>query len=118
MKTFLAVYMGSKSSIKMDEWNAIDEKERKKLEKSGMEAWMKWAETNGKQIVDNGSPLGKTKLINSKGISDIKNLLAGYTIVKAESHEVAAKLFKDHPHFSIFPGDSVEIIECLLLPKM
>jgi len=27
-------------------------------------------------------------------------------------------LFIDHPHFSIFPGQSVEIMECLPLPKM
>ena len=28
----------------------------------------------------------------------------------------AAKMFEGHPHFTIFPGDSVEIMECLPLP--
>ncbi len=28
----------------------------------------------------------------------------------------AARMFADHPHFAIFPGDSVEIMECLPLP--
>jgi hypothetical protein len=37
-------------------------------------------------------------------------------IVQAESHEAAAKLFENHPHFTTFPGDSVEIMECLPLP--
>ena len=42
--------------------------------------------------------------------------MTGYVIVQAESHEAAARLFENHPHFAIFPGDSVEIMECLPLP--
>jgi len=42
--------------------------------------------------------------------------MAAYVIVQAESHEAAAKLFENHPHFTIFPGDAVEIMECLPLP--
>jgi hypothetical protein len=37
-------------------------------------------------------------------------------VVLADSHENAAGLFKDHPHFTIFPGDSVEVMECLPIP--
>jgi len=36
--------------------------------------------------------------------------------VKADSHDAAAKLFEKHPHFTIFPGDSVEIMEILPIP--
>lgn len=68
-------------------------------------------------IVDQGSPLGKTKRASPRGIEDIKNSMTGYVIVQAESHEAAAKLFENHPHFTIFPGDSVEIMECLPLPR-
>jgi hypothetical protein len=25
-------------------------------------------------------------------------------------------MFENHPHFTIFPGDSVEIMECLPIP--
>lgn len=39
------------------------------------------------------------------------------TIVEADSHEAAARMFENHPHFSIFPGDSVEIMECLPMPQ-
>ena len=38
--------------------------------------------------------------------------MSGYVVVQAESHEAAAKMFENHPHFTIFPGDSVEIMEC------
>jgi hypothetical protein len=39
-----------------------------------------------------------------------------YMVVQTESHEVAAQIFENHPHFTTFPGDGVEIMECLPLP--
>ncbi|MGZ3737092.1 MAG: hypothetical protein ACXVC0_19130, partial [Bdellovibrionota bacterium] len=62
--------------------------------------------------------LGKTKVVNPKGVFDTKNDLTAWTLVEAESHEAAAKLFQNHPHFSIFPGDRIEIMECLPIPGM
>ena len=82
----------------------------------GIKAWMDWGAANAAAIVDQGSPLGKTKRASAQGVSDSKNALTGYVIVQAESHEAAARLFESHPHFTIFPGDSVEIMECLPLP--
>ena len=100
------------------EWKAINEEKKKEREKAGMEGWMKWAKDNEASIIDLGSPLGKTKRIDAKGISDTKNEITAYTIVQAESHEAAAELFANHPHFMIFPGQSVEVMECLPIPKM
>jgi hypothetical protein len=57
------------------------------------------------------------KLRVDTGVSDAKNMMCGYGVVEAGSHEAAAQLFLDHPHFSIFPGQSVEIMQCLPLPK-
>jgi hypothetical protein len=65
-----------------------------------------------------GGPLGRTKRASASGVSDMRNNLTGYTIVQAESHEAAAKMFENHPHFAIFPGDSVEIMEVLPIPGM
>ena len=73
--------------------------------------------TNAAAIVDQGTPLGKTKRASKQGIADFKNGMTGYVIVQAESHAAAAKLFDNHPHFTVFPGDSVEIMECLPLPE-
>ncbi|MGE0172487.1 MAG: hypothetical protein AB7T49_06880 [Oligoflexales bacterium] len=118
MKKFLAIYVGSMASSTMEKWNAMDEATRKKTGQLGMTEWMKWGEKNQKAILDEGTPLGKTKRIDKNGISDVKNLMTGYTIIEAESHEAAAKVFLNHPHFAVFPGDSVEIMECLPMPKM
>jgi hypothetical protein len=116
MKKFLAVYIGTQAALERAKWNDLSQEKRKELEASGMNAWMEWGTVNAEAIVDQGTPLGKTKRASSNGITDIKNTMTGYVIVQAESHEAAAKLFENHPHFTIFPGDSVEIVECLPLP--
>src|SRR5437868_625559 len=103
MKKFLAVYLGSESGAAHAKWEALDEETRKNKEMAGMNGWMKWGSENEKAIVDGGSPVGTTKRINANGISDVTNQIVAYTIVQAESHEAAAKLFINHPHFMIFP---------------
>jgi len=116
MKRFMAVYIGTATALEKKKWNELSEDKRKQLEKEGFDAWMQWGVKNSASIVEQGAPLGKTKRANPQGITDITNTMTGYVIVQAESHEAAAKLFAGHPHFSIFPGDSVEIMECLPLP--
>lgn len=114
MKTFMAVFTGNPDG--MAKWNALDADTRAAREKQGMAAWMKWGETHQASIVDHGGPLGKTKRITTGGVVDIRNNLAGYTLVRAGSHEAAANLFAGHPHFTIFPGDGVEVMEVLPIP--
>jgi len=116
MKKFLAVYTGTTAARERSGWDKLSDADRAKREKEGIGAWMAWGEKHKAAIVENGAPLGKTKRIGPGGVSDIKNNLAGYTVVQAESHEAAAKMFEDHPHFTIFPGEAVEIMECLPLP--
>lgn len=112
----MAMYGGSRASF--EAYKALDEKMRKERDQEGMRAWMKWGEEHKDAIVDNGAPLGKTKRISKDGIADTRNEIGAYTIVQAESHEDAAKLFENHPHFTIFPGEWVEVMECLPMPKM
>jgi hypothetical protein len=116
MKKFLATYLGSASAL--DKWKTMDEGTRSEQEKAGKEAWGKWVKANEASIVDQGSPVGKTERITVNGISDTKNEIGAYTIVQAESLQAAAKLFENHPHFTIFPGHSVEVMECLPMPGM
>lgn len=118
MKQFMAVYVGTVSAQERSGWDKLSDAERDTRIKAGMEAWMAWGEKHKDAIVVNGGPLGKTKRVGPGGVTDIKNTLAGYIVVQAESHEAAAKMFEGHPHFTIFPGDSVEIMECLPIPEM
>lgn len=111
MKTFLALYMGSGDPAAP----SPAEMSREAIGK-GMAAWGAWMEDHAKDVVVTGGPLGKTKRIARDGISDIRNAVSGFVVVQAESHQAAAKMFEGHPHFSIFPGDSVEIMEQLPIP--
>jgi hypothetical protein len=117
MKNFMAIYIGTEAAHERSGWKKLDDEKRKAREAAGMNAWMEWGEKHAGVIVDMGTPLGKTKRAAPEGVSDIKNVMVGYVIVRAETHEAAAQLFENHPHFTIFPGDSVEIMECLPLPK-
>lgn len=114
--TYLAVFLGSKTGARMKEWMALPEAERKAREQKGMAAWGAWVEKHGASIIAMGGPLGKTKKVTERGIEDVSNELGAFTVVKAGSHEAAAKLFENHPHFSIFPGEAVEIMPILPIP--
>jgi hypothetical protein len=114
MKKFMAIYLGSADA--MSSWEKLTETERSQKEAAGMKAWGDWMATHQKSLVETGGPLGKTKKVDPQGVSDVRNAMAAYVVVQAESHDAAAKLFLNHPHFTIFPGDSVEIMECLPIP--
>jgi len=116
MKTFLAIYLGSATSPNRKKWDALDDAARQKTAAAGMTAWGDWMEKRKASLVFEGGPLGKTKKASAAGIADTKNGMTGFVIVKAESHEAAARMFENHPHFAIFPGESVEIMECLPIP--
>ena len=114
--TYVAVFVGSRNSPKMAAWNALAENERKAKEKDGIAAWKAWVEKHQGSIAEMGGPLGKTKRVGPSGIADISNEIGAFTVVRAESHEAAAKMFENHPHFAIFPGEAVEIMPVMPIP--
>jgi hypothetical protein len=114
--TYLAVFVGSKTSAKMAAWNALSETERKAKEKDGIAAWKAWVAKHQAALVEMGGPLGKTKRVGPEGIADVSNEMGAFTVVRAESQEAAAKMFENHPHFAIFPGEAVEVMPVLPIP--
>jgi hypothetical protein len=114
MKQFLAIFTGSPEA--MNKWKAMDPATQKTKGDLGKKEWMNWAEKNHKSIVMQGGPLGVTKRVEASGISDIRNKMGAFVVVQADSHEAAAKMFTNHPHFSIFPGDGVEVMEVMPIP--
>jgi hypothetical protein len=114
--TYLAVFIGSKTSPRMAAWNALSETERQAKMQAGMAAWKAWVGKHQAAIVGMGGPLGKTKRVTDRGIEDIVNQLSGFTIVRAESHAAAARLFEKHPHFTSFPGECVEVMPVMPIP--
>ena len=114
MKKFMVLYMASTADFEKAMKNSTPEQQ-----KMGMDAWMKWMEKRKKSIVDGGAPLGKTKRVDAKGPSNTKNGVGGYSVVQAQSHDAAAKLFgKDHPHLQMMPSGWIEIVEIMPMPDM
>jgi hypothetical protein len=116
MKKFLAVYTGTPEAMEKSGWNKLDEATRRSKEAAGIKAWGDWMRDHASSDVVEGGPVGKTKRTSAQGVTDTRNNIAGFVVVQAESHDAAARLFEKHPHFSIFPGDAVEIMECLPIP--
>jgi len=115
--TYLAVFLASKSSPRMAAWDALPEEERCAKSKEGIAAWKAWAERHQASIVEMSGPLGKTKKITQQGVEDVSNDMGAFMVVRAASQGEAAKLFEHHPHFTIFPGQAVEVMPVLPIPQ-
>jgi len=114
--TYLAVFLGSKTSPRMKAWMALPETERRAKEQEGIAAWKAWVAKHNAAVAGMGGPLGKTKKITEGGIEDVSNEVGAFMVVRADSHAAAAKLFENHPHFTIFPGESIEVMPVLPIP--
>ncbi len=110
MPKFLVTYMGAEPGRTQPNFSGDEEK-------AFMQAWGDWAEKHNSALVEGGLPVGKTKRVDTTGVSDTKNAVTGFSIVEADSHADAAALFIDHPHVTHI-GLSIEVMECLDMPEM
>lgn len=69
-----------------------------------------------RRIVPRSWRHGRQDNVTKDGIAGAVNSFCGYIAVEAETIEAAARLFKNHPHFSVFPGDDVDIMPFLTEP--
>lgn len=95
----------------METWQKETKPEEMKAQGAKlMKEMMAWLEAHKSSIVDRGQPLGKTKTVTNGGVKDARNDLNYYQIVEADSHEEAAKMFVDNPHFQI-PTSFIDVME-------
>lgn len=76
----------------------------------GMAEWGVWMQSHAADFADMGGPTGKNMSVTKGGASEVSNDIGGYSVVQAESKEVAARLLADSPHFSM-PGASADLME-------
>jgi len=117
MPRFPALYMGTQNSEVQKAWDNLPAAEKTERSQRAMTEWGQWVERHRHVIVDMGAPLGKTLLASPEGIAPTRNAVAAYVIVEADTHDDAARMFRNHPHFTIFPGTGVEIMPCLPMPS-
>jgi hypothetical protein len=114
--TYLAVFLSNKSSPRWQAWYAMTDEERRAKDEVGLAALKAWDEEHEDDIVCMGGPLGPTKRTSRDGVADVVNELTVFVVLRAPSHEAAAKLFEGHPHLTIFPCDCVDVMPLLSGP--
>jgi hypothetical protein len=108
MPRFLAVYTMQPESLAR--FRAMPKAEQDAVDAAGLPQWTEWEARNAASFPDRGGMVGKTLRVGKSGTAPVANSICGYVVVEAETIEAAARLFENHPHFSVFPGDSVDIM--------
>jgi len=108
MPRFLAVYTMKPENVVR--FRALPKAEQDAIDAAGLKQWLDWEKANAASFADTGGMVGKTVRVTKDGIAKAQNDICGYVVVEAESIDAAARLFENHPHFTIFPGDSVDIM--------
>jgi hypothetical protein len=111
MPRFLAVYTMNPEDLAS--FRSLPKAEQDAIDAVGLQQWTAWENRNAKFIHDRGGMVGKTTRVTKDGISKAVNPFCGYLVVEAETAEEAARLFEDHPHITVFPGDGVDIMPFL-----
>ncbi|MCB1494902.1 MAG: hypothetical protein KDJ86_03875 [Bauldia sp.] len=111
MTKYIGLYMASDKQLA--EWAASTPEDQA----ADMAEWKAWAEKEKAAIVELGTPLGKTLKVSVDGVAGMHNNIAGYTIVEADSHEAAARVFVSNP-FLKTSETWVEVMDCVSMPGM
>lgn len=114
MPRFLAVYTMQPENVVR--FRNLPKAEQDAIDNAGLMQWAEWEEKNAGAFIDRGGMVGKTLRVTRDGTAKAVNPFCGYIVVEAESIEAAARLFEHHPHFSIFPGDGVDIMPFVTEP--
>ena len=115
MQKFLVVYLAPYEGLQ--EWMQTDPGIREPEEAKMQAQWNAWMKQHPEVEASQTAGIGKTKRITKEGITDAHNNMMLYSVIEAESHDAAAELFKDNPHFGI-PNASIEIMPINFLPGM
>jgi hypothetical protein len=114
LKKFMVLYLVP--AAVMADWAKTDPAVKQPAEQKMHTEWRDWMRDHAKMITLMESA-GKTKAVTSTGIADLKNDILLYSIVEAESHDVAAKAFAQHPHLQI-PHSSIQVMEVRAMGQM
>lgn len=112
---YLVLYMAPAASL--EEWLKVDPSIRQAEEEKMKQQWDAWVAAHLDLLKGMTAGAGKTKRVTGEGVNDVKNDVMLFSFVEAESHEMVAEAFRDHPHFGI-PGAWIDIMPVNALPGM
>ena len=71
--------------------------------------WMDWIKELGDAMVNPGTPLGKSMIVSSEGVSETDSGLTGYTVVEAPDLDAAVEIAKGCPYLDMGPVEVAEM---------
>ncbi len=113
MKQYLVIFKCRDGGVRHKEWNsyALEEKNQRMVD--GKKKLDDWFKKHQHLVVSHPVELATQSLwIESAGVTEMESLMGSFLVIQAKSLEQAATIFTDHPHFSCFPGDGIQITEC------
>ncbi|MGD9802569.1 MAG: hypothetical protein AB7E80_11300 [Hyphomicrobiaceae bacterium] len=114
MPRFVAVYTMKPEDVAA--FRARPKSEQAAIDTIGVKAWEEWSKRNAAAIVATDVMVGKTQRVTKTGIANAQNQIAGFLVVEAADITAAARLFLDHPHITVFPGDGIDIMPVVTGP--
>ncbi|MFC3325207.1 hypothetical protein [Mesorhizobium cantuariense] len=114
MPRFLAVYTMKPEDL--TRFRSLPKPEQNAIDAIGLRQWADWEERQAAFLADRGGMVGKTTRVTRDGITDGVNPFCGYIVVEADTIDAAARQFENHPHFTVFPADGVDIMPLLTDP--
>ena len=81
-----------------------------------MTAWARWAQEAGPALVDPGRPLFRKRRVTAHSVELLEDARVAYMIISAASHDAAVGVVRGHPHLTLAPGNSIDLLECPELP--
>lgn len=115
MQKFLVLYMAPVEGL--EAWMKKDEAIRKDDEVKMKADWDAWVTAHANLFSGPTAGAGKTKRVMKGKVEDVKNTIMMTSVIEAESHNAAAAVFTDHPHFGI-PDAWIEVMPLRYLPGM
>ena len=106
-KKFLILYLAPAAVLA--EWAKTDPATREAAEQKMRADWNRWMSEHAKMITVTEAA-GKTKAVTSAGVGETKNDIMLYSIVEADTHDLAVQAFANHPHLTI-PQSSIQVME-------
>ena len=78
---------------------------------AGQAEWMKWFDSNGDGIVDQGEYFKSGTRFVGDSEEDATGTVTGYTLIQATDMAAAQDMVRNHPHLAWYEGCSVEVYE-------
>ena len=72
--------------------------------------WMDWIKELGDKMVNPGTPMGKSMIVSSEGVSETDSGLNGYTVVEAADLDEAVEISKGCPYLDMGPVEVAELL--------